>query len=278
MPPEGPAGDPRFQWFNITNAMGDPVPVAMSLVDLDHEHAVSISINYGSQIGASLTMLAVMLVMNPAVKLRRAYTGVQAAALTVNVVRMVLLSLFWPSEWMSMYALYTGDYQFVSRGEYALSVAMNVSSLMVTLLIEVCLIMQAWTMVHLWADLWKWLAAAASAGVSLATVGFRFAFCVVQSRAVLNATSAVRTEWVAKVTIITGAVSIFWYCALFNVQLITHLVKNRSFLPSTSGITPMEALAFSNGILMVVPGKRHSLTACSPSLTRTRSGVWKSVH
>ncbi|KAL2109354.1 hypothetical protein VUR80DRAFT_2550 [Thermomyces stellatus] len=252
-PPQGPPGDPRFQIFNITDADGASVPVPMSLVDFDREHAVNISINYGSQIGASLTMLIVMLVMSPSAKLRRAYTALQAAALAVNVVRMVLLSLFWPSEWMSMFALYTGDYRFVSRGEYALSVSMNVSSLLVTLLVEACLIMQAWTMVNLWHDLWKWAAAAASAAVSLTTVGFRFAFCVVQSQAVLNATSAVRTEWVAHVTIITGATSIFWYCALFNMQLIAHLVKNRSFLPTASGLSPMEALVFSNGILMAVP-------------------------
>lgn len=254
-PPQGPPGDPRFQIFNITDADGASVPVPMSLVDFDREHAVNISINYGSQIGASLTMLIVMLVMSPSAKLRRAYTALQAAALAVNVVRMVLLSLFWPSEWMSMFALYTGDYRFVSRGEYALSVSMNVSSLLVTLLVEACLIMQAWTMVNLWHDLWKWAAAAASAAVSLTTVGFRFAFCVVQSQAVLNATSAVRTEWVAHVTIITGATSIFWYCALFNMQLIAHLVKNRSFLPTASGLSPMEALVFSNGILMAVPGR-----------------------
>ena len=252
--------DPRLQTFNITTAGGDTVPVPMPLVDSNYRLAVNTCINYGSQIGASITLLAVLLVMNPSVRLCRAYTGLQAAALAVNVIRMVLLSLFWPSQWMSLYAVYTGDYQFVSPGEYALSVTMNVSSLLLSIVVESCLIVQAWTMVNLWHDLWKWAASAASAVVSLATIGFRFAFCVVQSREVLGASSARPFRWVAKATVATGAVSIFWYCALFNVQLVTHLVGNRSFLPRTSGLSPMEALAFSNGILMVVPGKR----ACSP--------------
>lgn len=247
--------DPRFQVFNITGPGSTPISVPMGHADERNRIAASVCISYGSQIGASITMLLVVLAMNPAAKLLRAYTALQAAALALNIVRMVLPSLFWSSQWMTLYAQYTGDFHFVPRGDYAVSVASSVFSLLVNMVFETCLIMQAWTMVNLWPDLWKWTAAAASALVSLVTVGFRFAFCVLQSQAVFRTTPA--TVWVSHAAVTTAAVSIFWYCALFNVQLITHLVKNRTFLPSTSGLTPMEALAVSNGILMVVPGKRH---------------------
>ena len=248
--------DPRLQNFTIQTAWGENVTIPMGLVDAKHRYGVNLCSSYGTQIGASIMMLLVVLVMNPVVKLMRTYTAVQVAALAVNVIRMVLLCLFWPSQWKTFYAVFAGDYQFVPRGDYAISVAANVSSLTLTILVELCLVMQAWTMMNLWNDLWKWLAAASSAILSLVTIGFRFAFCVLQSKAILDTTSAQPIEWVAKTSMTIGAVSIFWYCGLFNVQLIIHLVKNRRFLPRMAGLSPMEALAFANGIIMFVPGER----------------------
>lgn len=263
--PNGSAAmqDLRLQDFNITGPGGEPMTLNMGFVDKMNRDAAAICINYGSQAGASIMMLLVVLAMNPTAKLLRVHTGLQVAALAANVIRMVLLSLFWTSEWVMFYTQYTGDTRYVTRSDFATSVASSVLSLVVNILFEACLILQAWTMVNLWSKLWKWAAVAGSALVSLTTIGFRFAFCILQNKAVFELTPGI--IWVASASVITGAISIFWYCALFNVQLISHLIKNRTFLPNTSSLTPMEALAVSNGILMVVPGKRHCPIPIFPS-------------
>lgn len=249
--------DPRFQFFNITAGDGTVMPVSMAAVDDNTRGDTMVSISYGTQIGVSLMMLLVVLVMNPTVKLLRVYTAAQIAALVTNTIRMIVLSLFFSSQWNTFYALNTGDFTFVLQRDYNISIFGNILSLIVVVLVELCLIMQAWTMVTMWPTVWKWISASFSAALSLAAIGFRFAFCILQSQSITDTESARSIRWVASTTIIIGAGSIFWYCALFNVQLVAHLVKNRSFLPDTSGFTPMEALVFSNGILMIVPGKRH---------------------
>lgn len=249
--------DPRFQFFNITAGDGTVMPVSMAAVDDNTRGDTMVSVSYGTQIGVSLMMLLVVLVMNPTVKLLRIYTAAQIAALVSNTIRMIVLSLFFSSQWNTFYALNTGDFTFVLQRDYNISILGNVLSLIVVILVELCLIMQAWTMVTMWPTVWKWISAAFSAALSLTAIGFRFAFCILQSQLITDAESARSIRWVASTTIIIGAGSIFWYCALFNVQLVAHLVKNHSFLPDTSGFTPMEALVFANGILMIVPGKRH---------------------
>ncbi|MBE3046432.1 hypothetical protein IMZ48_28650 [Candidatus Bathyarchaeota archaeon] len=249
--------DPSLQLVSFTGPNGTTMSIPIDVVDLNTHVAINTCINYGSQLGASIMMLLVVLAMNPTTKLLRAYTAVQVAALAVNVVRMVLLSLYWPSRFWDFYPRFTGDYTSVPASEYHVSAAANTMSLLVNVLIEACLIMQAWAMVKLWSDVWKWAAAVSSALMSLTTIGFRFAFCVIQNRAISGNIPPNSINWVPQAAISTAAASIFWYCALFNMQLVTHLVKNRTFLPTTSGLTPMEALAVSNGILMVIPGKRH---------------------
>lgn len=249
--------DPRFQVFNITAGDGTVMPISMAAVDDNTRSDTMVSVSYGTQIGVSLMMLLVVLVMNPIIKLLRVYTAAQIAALITNTIRMIVLSLFFSSQWNTFYALNTGDFTFVHQHDYKISILGNVLSLVVVVLVELCLIMQAWTMVTMWPTAWKWISAGFSAALSLTAIGFRFAFCILQSQSITDTQSARSIRWVASSTITIGAGSIFWYCALFNVQLVAHLVKHRSFLPDTSGFTPMEVLVFSNGILMIVPGKRR---------------------
>ena len=274
--------DPSSQLISFTGPNGTTMSIPMNVVDINTHVAINTCINYGTQLGASIMMLLVVLAMNPTAKLLRAYTAVQVAALAVNVVRMVLLCLYWPSPFWDFYPRFTGDYASVPLSEYRVSAAANTLSLVVHVLFEACLIMQAWAMVNLWPSPWKWAAAASSALISLATIGFRFAFCVIQNMAIFSNHNPNSNNWVPQAAISTAAASIFWYCALFNMQLVTHLVKNRTFLPRTSGLTPMEALAVSNGILMVIPGKRHPPSSprgppsCSPTGPEVRGphGPW----
>ena len=248
--------DTRFQFFNITAGDGTVMPVSMAAVDDNTRSDTMVSVSYGTQSGVSLMMLLVALVMNPTVKLLRVYTAAQIAALITNTIRMIVLSLFFSSQWNTFYALYTGDFTFVLQRDYNISILGNVLSLVVVVVVELCLIMKAWTMVTMWPTVWNWISAGFSAALSLTGMGFRFAFCILQGQSITDTESARSIRWVASSTITIGAGSIFWYCALFNVQLVAHLVKIRSFLPDTSGFTPIEVLVFSNGILMIVPGKQ----------------------
>ena len=257
--PPGPGPfDPLNQTTTILLANGQtPAPLNTWMVTQMYIHATSLSILYGSQLGACFMMLCVVLAMTPRVRFRRLPTLVSIAALTLNTIRMVLLAVYFTTTWMDLYLLLTGDTQFVSRTDLNTSVAATVLSVPVTVLILAALCVQAWSMMRLWPVLWKAPAAAVSLGLVVATVVFNMWTTVVQANEVLHPEDW-RTVYIpiwarqAYLGLITA--SICWFCFLFNVRLVMHMWTNRSILPSLKGLKAMDVLVITNGILMLVPG------------------------
>lgn len=248
--------DPYTQTANFLAKDGEtPIEVPIPLIDKFNEESVSISINYGTQLGACVIMLLVLLIMTPSNKFRRPSTILHIIALAVCSIRMALLASFFPSPFNEFYNYWAGDYSSVDDYHYHISITANAFSLLLVVAIELALMNQAWTMVNLWPSVSKYALVIVSAGVTLLTISWRLAYTVVLSQAVYAAESARPIRWIAQWAIITNAVSICWFCLLFNVKLVLHLVSNRSLLPSCQSLTPMDVLVMTNGLLMIIPGK-----------------------
>ncbi|KAK4665385.1 pheromone alpha factor receptor [Podospora pseudopauciseta] len=230
-----------------------PVPLTPKEVSEIYADASSLSILYGSQIGACISILAVVLLMTPLPRFKRWPTIISILALALNTTRMVLLSLFYPSSWASLTALFLGDYSAVSQNDINISVAATLLSVPVTMLIYAALFVQAWSMLSLWRDVWKWLAIGVSIGVGLVTVGFNFAGAVIQARGVLGMTVPRDGVWVRQVYLGMMTGGICWFCFLFNVRLVMHMWETRSVLPGWKGLKAMDVLVICNGVLMFVP-------------------------
>jgi pheromone alpha factor receptor len=248
--------DPTSQRFIIIGNDGKTeILVSMSEVDAVYKEYISVSINYASQLGAAFAMLLVVLTLTPPGKRVRLTTCAHILALSICVIRSTLLCTYFTSNWTEFYARFSGDYSVIQTGDFHRSVATETISLIFFIAVQLVLILQAWAMVRLWDDVWKWLAVGLSAGISLSAVSFRFAYCVIQNKAILSIEPAIALEWVAYYTTVLAAVSIFWFCAIFNVRLVSHLASRRNILPRRKGLGPMEVLVMTNGLLMVVPGK-----------------------
>ncbi|PNY24076.1 Uncharacterized protein TCAP_05984 [Tolypocladium capitatum] len=253
--PEQQHFDPLTQ--NVTFLGPDgrtPIGVPIPALDALDDVSISVTLNYGIQAGACLAMLlAVLAVTTPAAKLRRPSALLHVLALATVVVRNGLLVAYYLSPVAHFYQLHSGDFSSVPRSCLYASVAGNVVSLALVVVVEAALMNQAWAMVTLWPDPAKYGLAAASLLVTLLTAGFRLAFTVIQNQAVLDLTPPLAFAWVVHGAVVTNALSIFWFCALFNLKLVMHLVRNRGILPSTKTLTSMEMLVMTNGVLMVVP-------------------------
>lgn len=232
-------------------------PVYLPVLDHMYTDRFAAQANYGSQIGASIMMLVVYLLMTPRAKFRRVPTIINILALLFNILRCVLLAVFPQSQWFEFYTLWTGDISLVPASDYRLSVTGTVSTIPVTILIEAALIVQAWAMIQLWPAKFKWPAIVVSALISTAAVAFKIFDSILQALFIVEE-SARQILWVRKTDIAFSAASIFWFCFLFNIRLAVHMWKNRSILPSVKGMSAMEVLVMTNGILMCVPGKHHS--------------------
>ncbi|KAL2178390.1 fungal pheromone mating factor STE2 GPCR-domain-containing protein [Thermothelomyces heterothallicus CBS 202.75] len=230
-----------------------PIPFNTHNITEIYLQATSLSILYGTQVGACVMMLAVVMGMTPSARFRRAPTLVSAAALALNAARMVLLALFFTSAWVDLYVIVSQDAAVVPRRAFELSAAATALSVPVTALILAALCLQAWSMLRLWSVVWKVPAAAASLGLVGLTMGFSITTTVIQVRAILFADLASLADWARQTYLILITASICWFCFLFNVRLVVHMWTNRSILPSTKGLKAMDVLVITNGILMFVP-------------------------
>ncbi|KAF7552365.1 hypothetical protein G7046_g7434 [Stylonectria norvegica] len=256
---QGPANkmiDPFTQNVSFTRVSPEgatQTDVPMQFIDQIQSETISVCINYGAQLGACFIMLVIVLITTPSSKFRRPSNILHILGLFVCTVRTGMLSAWFLSPFNEFYIFFGADYTTVPRYWYNYSIGTNTVSLILVIIIEAALMNQAWTMVSLWPDVWKYTISFLSVLITLSTIGWRIAFAVMQNQSILGAHSAINHIWVMQGTIITNCLSISWFCALFNVKLITHLVTNRAVLPSYKNMTPMEVLIMTNGILMIVP-------------------------
>lgn len=247
--------NPHTQNISFLAADGQTkIEIPLDIVDLVSFESLSVCISYGTQIGACLIMLLSVLIMTPSPKLGRPSNLLHIAGLSICIVRMTLLAVYYVSSFNEFYNYWADDHASVGLRDYQVSIASCVFSLLLTVVIEAALMNQAWTMVHLWPGVAKYSLSGLSVAIALLSVGWKVAATVVQAQTILALSSPVTYWWIIQWALITNAVSICWFCALFNAKLIIHLATNRGILPSYKALTPMEILVMTNGILMIVPG------------------------
>ncbi|ROT40924.1 pheromone receptor [Sodiomyces alkalinus F11] len=245
--------DPRAQTFVLLAADGvTEIPVSVPDVNTVIRENLATSINYASQLGASFIMLLVLICMSPTTRLAKASQWVHIVGLLLCIIRLTFLTVYFTSDWTEFYSFWALDYSTIAPSQVHTSITAEVFSFLFFVSVQVALGMQAWAMVNLLPDFWKWFFVALSGVMSLLAIAFRLVVSVVQIVAMLNIFWE-RLMWVVITSSTIATTSIFYYCALFNVKLVTHLIVSRRVLPSRRGLTPMEILVITNGLLMIIP-------------------------
>jgi pheromone alpha factor receptor len=262
--------NPKTQVFAIIAQDGiTQIPVSVQQVDWLYHLAITTEINYGSQIGASVMMLLVCLIMTPKSNFARIPNIVNMLALTINIIRCVLLAWFPTSMFYEFYVVMSTDTATVPHHEFITSVAATLFTIPTTILLELALAVQAWSMIQLWPKLFKVSAIAISTMVIVTAVGFKIADSIYQANWILY--RDIPLLWVRKVDLACSTASICWFCFLFNVRLAMHMYVHRSVLPSIKGLSAMEVLVMTNGVLMIIPSKFSQITNPLPYLTQLTS-------
>ncbi|KAK7709349.1 pheromone alpha factor receptor [Diaporthe eres] len=273
--------DPLNQ--NITFTMPDGNLAVISLTDIDANNAYVVGrvISYSVEFGASLMMLGVLLAVTPRSKFWRLASYINVAALCNNMVRTILLALFYRSSWVRFYVLYTGDISSVSETDFRNSLCSIVFSIPQNFLMMAALMLQAWAMVKLWPKFYKWGILAFSGVLSLAEVAFMLVAQTDQIRSLFpdyDPSEFLRRRlWVRYAWLALEIASICWFCFMFILRLVTHMWKNRSFLPSTKGVAAMDVLVMTNGVLMLVPVVFVALQVSERIRFETGSLVYTSI-
>ncbi|KAJ1299708.1 hypothetical protein OPQ81_005034 [Rhizoctonia solani] len=218
------------QAVNLTLSGGQVEPVPLAVVDMTTSVMVTKCTGYGVEIGASVVMLAVILTMTPRTKFWRFPTYLNIAGLCNNIIRVILLAVYFDSSWVTFYAMYSNDFSFVSRTDYANSITSSVMTIPQNIMMMWALILQAWSMIKLWPDSYKW-----------AILIFSYQIIQLEVSPAEGYELIIKYAWVRYCFLGLEVACICWFCFLFMCKLVTHLWKNRSFLPNTKGLGAMDA-------------------------------------
>ena len=245
--------DPFGQSFTLLQADGTPFIVTVPDLDDFINYSVTISINYAAQLGASLILLIVLLLLTKSDRRTAPIFFLNVNSLAVNFIRNLLQCLYFTGPFSETYAYFAQDYTRVPSSSYADQVAGAVFQFILLVLVELSLILQVHVVCITIKELHRRIIYASSAVVALLACGFRLALCIENSKAILSLDDITSLDKLTSATNIMTAVSICWFCAIFVVKLGFALHQRRKLGLRSFG--PMQIIFIMGCQTLIIPGK-----------------------
>ncbi|KAK8117569.1 pheromone receptor [Apiospora kogelbergensis] len=251
--------DPKNQTFFIAGPDGAVnVPIWMAEIDARRVRLANICISYGVQLGLCLMTLLATLTLVPVHRMRKYVHIVHVLSLAVAVTRLTLFLTYFSGPLSEFYVSWSHDPTILDPADYYVHIVANAFNPVQFALIEAALIMQTWNLMETcWSSaVWQEVLIKASAVlIAVATVAIKSVWVAHYIAALLaRATLPIPLDSVGQAATVMGAVSIFYFCGIFFLNLTRHLQITRGLLHrSRKGLTSLEILTIGNGILMVLP-------------------------
>lgn len=234
--------------------MADGVtPFQVGIPDLDNFvlYNTQVSINYATQIGASIVMLAVVILVTRESKRRSSLFFINVISLILSVIRSLLQTLYWVGPFNESYAYFSGDYSAVPNSAYSNSIASIVITLLLLCTVELSLVMQTRVVCTTLKESHRLAIVALSLLITLLTVGFRFGDMVQNAKDIVDLVPTY--SWLASAALIMETISIWYYCLIFIGKLGLTLYQRKKLGLRQWG--PMQIICIMGGCTMVIPCK-----------------------
>lgn len=244
--------DPFSQSFTLL--LSDSTPFNLSIPDLDDFvlYNVQICINYGAQLGGSLILLIILMLLTKPDKRLSPIFIINSISLTLNVIRMVLQCLYFTGPFSEIYAYFGQDYSRVPRSAYAISVTATVLTFLLLACVEASLVLQVRVVCVTLPKLHRRAIFMLSNVIALMAICFRFALCVENSRYIVSLIYLTQLKWLDSAVNITTSISICWFCVVFVTKLAFALAERRKLGLSRFG--PMQIIFIMGCQTLIVPG------------------------
>ena len=244
--------DPYTQSFTLLASDGTPFNVSIPELDFFVFYNNQICINYGAQIGASMLLLVVLLLLTKPDKRSSALFIVNVLSLALNIIRNVLQGVYFTGPFTETYAVFSGDFSRVHAGDYATSVTCAVQTVLVLICVEISLCLQTRVVCVTLRQLYRRIIFAASIMIALLAIGFRLALCIENSIYVVQAKVDVPLQKLLSATTITETISICWFSAVFVAKLAFALNERRKLGLVQFG--PMQIIFIMGCQTLIIPG------------------------
>ena len=248
--------DPFAQTITLLLQDGTPFNISMHDLDVYRSYGIRICINYSSQIGASFTLLLILLTLSKREKRRSPIFFLNVLSLAVNTIRSLLQCLYFTGPFYYPYAYFSGDYSKVPQSQIGISIAADTLTLVLVILIEISLILQVRAVCVTTRETQRFWIMVTSVTVAMVAIGFRFALVVINSEAIRNIENFGSWLWLVTATTITQAISIWFFSLVFLIKLGYALVLRRRLGLRQFG--PMQIIFIMGCQTMVIPGESQS--------------------
>lgn len=244
--------DPFAQSLTLLLSDGTPFNVSMTELDSFILYKVQISINYAAQLGGSLVLLIVLLLLTKPDKRQSAIFIFNVLSLILNVIRNVIQCVYFTGPFTEVYAYFGQDYSRVMTSDYATSIAGTVLTTILLVCVEVSLILQVRVVCVTLRRVYREAILVFTILNALLAIGFRLALCILNAQAILQAKSEFSLHWISSASNIVFTVSICSVCAVFVIKLGYALDQRKKLGLGQFG--PMKVIFIMGCQTLVVPG------------------------
>ncbi|OQE15297.1 hypothetical protein PENSTE_c029G06611 [Penicillium steckii] len=211
--------DPYEQPITILNKDGSNVTVALSDIDTYVQYNVRVCINYGSQLGASIVLFVILLLLTQREKRGSSVFLLNASALLFNIIRLVFQTVHFDTGFEKIYPYFTYDYSSVETGAYAVSILSTVFSTLLVVCIQISLMLQTQVVCSTLRRRYRVALIGVSSLVALVPIGFRCGWMVMNCIYIMRVAYMEAIWWLESATNITITISICFFCTVFVTKL-----------------------------------------------------------
>ncbi|KAL8957408.1 MAG: hypothetical protein Q9193_005311 [Seirophora villosa] len=246
-----PAFDPFSQSFTLLSGDGMAINITIPELDAFILYSVQISINHAAQLGASLIILIVLLLLTKPDKRKAPILIINCTALVLNVLRSLLQCLYFTGPFSETYAYFSLDYSRVTRSDYASQVTITILMWLLLLCVEASLLLQVRVICVTLLDFYKHIIYALSTCIAGLALAFRLALSIENAKYILALESQFSLHWLASAANITTSVSICWFSLVFVIKLGLALNQRKKLNVGSYG--PMQIIFIMGCQTLIIP-------------------------
>lgn len=247
--------DPFAQSFTLLKADGvTSFNVSIANLDSMYQYSIRICINYSVQLGASLVLLLVLLLLAQPEKRRSPIFLINVVSLSINVIRMLLQCFFFTGNFTETYAFFAGDYSRITTEDYSNQIVSVLMNLFLLISVETSLCLQVRALCSsMILPIYRRIIFSLSAIIVSLALGFRLALCVENVRYILTLSSALANiNWLQSASNITTTISICWFCVVFVGMLGMAIYRRQQMGMKKFG--PLHVILIMGCQTLVIPG------------------------
>ncbi|GES61262.1 mating-type alpha-pheromone receptor PreB [Aspergillus terreus] len=215
----GSTFDPFSQTITLRGPAENEITIPIEMVDFFYQYCIRICINYGAQLGASIVLFIILLLLTRPEKRRSSVFVLNITALLLNVSRLICQLIYFTSEFVRLYAYFGNDFSRVPPSAYADSILGVVLVTLLIVCIEASLVLQAQVVCANLRRGYRRTLLAVSVVMALVPIIFRFVYMVQNCWHIMHAAETIRLNWLESATNVVITISICFFSAVFITKL-----------------------------------------------------------